>query len=59
MIPPDPGSSPLRWVTPRRPGRPGRPDPQGRAREILEERYAHGEIDQDEFLTRRRDLTAK
>lgn len=39
--------------------RPTRSDPGGRAREILEERYARGEIDRDEFLDRRRDLAAK
>lgn len=35
--------------------RPGR----SRAVEILEERYARGEIDREEFETRRRDLEAK
>ena len=39
--------------------RPNRPDPESRARQILEERYARGEIDRDEFLARRRDLADK
>lgn len=39
--------------------RPKRRDPDSGAREILEERYARGEIDRDEFLARRRELGAK
>lgn len=39
--------------------RPKRRDPDSRAREILEERYARGEIDRDEFLARRGELGEK
>ncbi|MDX1622303.1 MAG: SHOCT domain-containing protein [Nitriliruptorales bacterium] len=39
--------------------RPDRREPQSRAQEILEERYARGEIDRDEFETRRRDLAKR
>jgi putative membrane protein len=36
--------------------RPTTPRPGARAREILEERYARGEIDRDEFLAMRQEL---
>ncbi len=38
------------------PARPAEPAERGRALSILEERYARGEIDREEFLQRKRDL---
>jgi putative membrane protein len=43
------------WSTARRP-EPHQPG-EGRAREVLDERYARGELDRDEYLERRADLT--
>lgn len=46
--------APTAWVPqpPRRDARPPRPD----ARALLDERYARGEIDRQEYLQRREDL---
>ncbi len=43
------------WAV-RRSGSSSTPDRSHRAMEILEERYARGEIDRDEFQTRRAEL---
>lgn len=42
----------LVWAVLRRPG-PGEPDPTRSAHRILSERFARGEIDEDEYLERR------
>ena len=44
----------IRWLV--RQGRDGQPD---RALEILRERYARGEINKEEFESRRRDLSGR
>jgi putative membrane protein len=36
----------------------GRPEPHSRGLDLLEERYARGEIGRDEYLQKRRDLAA-
>ena len=42
------------WSTARRPEPP--PTGESRAQEVLDERYARGELDRDEYLERRADL---
>jgi putative membrane protein len=43
--------------SPARPGAPRREERGSRGLEVLDERYARGEIGRDEYLAKRRDLT--